>query len=161
MGVRRQLHPWTDDDVVQLKQLWTIEGLSGRQIGMRLGRSKSSVIGKAHKLELPRGRSVDEINRDKGRAGEIGAVARRLAMKEKIIPKPAVKPVKPPMIPPKGAPGPSMAVPFIAAKGGQCLYPLWDDSAKIGPVCGLKTGGGPYCEYHQRLCSVPAYVRRP
>jgi hypothetical protein len=151
----REQHPWTDDDIAELKQLWTVEGLSGRQIGMRLRRSKSSVIGKANHLELPRGRTDKDIKRENGRAGELGAVGRRLAMKEKVVPV-----VKPPVIPAKAAPGVPMAVPFIAAKAGQCQYPLWDGDAKIGPVCGLKTGGGTYCEYHQRLCSVPAYVRR-
>jgi GcrA cell cycle regulator len=153
----RQQHPWTDEDIAELKQLWTVEGLSGRQIGMRLGRSKSAVIGKANHLELPRGRTDRDIKRDKGRAGELGAVGRRLAMKEKIVA------AKPAVITPKGAPGVgvTLAVPFIKARTGQCLYPLWDGDAKIGEVCGAKTNGAPYCEYHQRLCSVPVYVRRP
>jgi GcrA cell cycle regulator len=154
MGVRDP-HPWTDDDIAELKQLWTVDGLSGRQIGMRIGRSKSSVIGKAHKLELPRCRTDKDVKRDKGRAGELGAVGRRLALKEKLV---AV--AKPPVIAPRAAPGVPMAVPFIKARTGQCLYPLWDGDAKIGPVCGAATGGGPYCEYHQRLCTVPVYVRR-
>jgi hypothetical protein len=157
MGVRRDQQPWTDEDIAQLKQLWTVDGLSGRQIGMRLHRSKSSVIAKANHLELPRGRTERDIKRDKGRAGELGAAARRLVMKEKVT-----SVVKPPVIEPKVAPGvwPTMAVPFIKARAGQCLYPLWDGDAKIGPVCGAKTNGAPYCEYHQRLCSVPAYERR-
>ncbi len=44
---------WNDDRVAQLKQLWTVQGLSGSICGSRLGISRSAVIGKVHRLNLP------------------------------------------------------------------------------------------------------------
>jgi GcrA cell cycle regulator len=45
--------PWTDATNARLRHLWN-EGLSTAEIGRRLNVSKNSVIGKAHRLELPR-----------------------------------------------------------------------------------------------------------
>jgi GcrA cell cycle regulator len=42
---------WTDDLIVELGKLWT-EGHSTAEIGRRLGVSKNSVVGKAHRLSL-------------------------------------------------------------------------------------------------------------
>ncbi|CAG4922536.1 unnamed protein product [Acidocella sp. C78] len=43
---------WTDEIVSRLRQLWD-EGLSTAEIGRRLNISKNSVVGKAHRLDLP------------------------------------------------------------------------------------------------------------
>jgi GcrA cell cycle regulator len=45
--------PWTSVIVTELTQLWS-EGRSGAEIARRLNVSRNSVIGKAHRLELPR-----------------------------------------------------------------------------------------------------------
>ncbi|MEA2754265.1 MAG: GcrA cell cycle regulator [Aliidongia sp.] len=42
---------WTQERVDELGKLWT-EGLSTAEIGRRLGITKNSVVGKAHRLEL-------------------------------------------------------------------------------------------------------------
>lgn len=44
---------WTEDRVALLRQLWTVQGLSGSICGSRLGISRSAVIGKVHRLNLP------------------------------------------------------------------------------------------------------------
>src|ERR1700760_3770683 len=44
--------PWTEATITELTHLWS-EGCSGAEIGRRLHVSKSSVIGKAHRLDLP------------------------------------------------------------------------------------------------------------
>lgn len=44
--------PWTDADLVLLDTLWA-SGLSTSKIGERLDRSKNSIVGKAHRRELP------------------------------------------------------------------------------------------------------------
>ncbi len=43
---------WTESEDVRLDSLWR-EGHSTLEIGRRLGRSKNSIIGRAHRLELP------------------------------------------------------------------------------------------------------------
>jgi GcrA cell cycle regulator len=42
---------WTQDRIEALGKLWT-EGLSTAEIGRRLGITKNSVVGKAHRLSL-------------------------------------------------------------------------------------------------------------
>jgi GcrA cell cycle regulator len=44
--------PWTHVIISELIQLWS-EGRSGAEIARRLNVSRNSVIGKAHRLELP------------------------------------------------------------------------------------------------------------
>jgi len=41
---------WTNTAIARLRQLWS-EGLSTAEIGRRLGTSKNSVVGKAHRLD--------------------------------------------------------------------------------------------------------------
>ena len=43
---------WTEHQIARLRQDWA-EGLSTRIIGERLGFSKNSIVGKAHRLDLP------------------------------------------------------------------------------------------------------------
>src|SRR4051794_39746211 len=45
--------PWTDVIITALIQLWN-EGRSGAEIARRLNVSRNAVIGKAHRLDLPR-----------------------------------------------------------------------------------------------------------
>jgi GcrA cell cycle regulator len=47
---------WTDDRLEQLKQLWG-EGLSITQIGQRMGMSRNAVVGKVHRMGLPKRQS--------------------------------------------------------------------------------------------------------
>ena len=43
---------WADKTILRLRELWA-EGHSTAEIGRRLGVSKNSIVGKAHRLELP------------------------------------------------------------------------------------------------------------
>src|SRR5690242_21655410 len=43
---------WAEETIVRLRALWD-EGLSTAEIGRRLGVSKTAVVGKAHRLDLP------------------------------------------------------------------------------------------------------------
>lgn len=45
-------YDWSADKIAQLTQLWAA-GLSGTEIGQRLGTTKSAVVGKVHRLNLP------------------------------------------------------------------------------------------------------------
>ena len=44
---------WADETIIRLRELWD-EGHSTAEIGRRLGVSKNAVVGKAHRLDLPR-----------------------------------------------------------------------------------------------------------
>ncbi len=43
---------WSKEQIKTLTELWEL-GLSGNQIGKILGRTKNSIVGKAHRLKLP------------------------------------------------------------------------------------------------------------
>lgn len=43
---------WTDDELAELRRLWG-DGLPTSEIARRIGRTKNSVVGKAHRLKLP------------------------------------------------------------------------------------------------------------
>lgn len=45
--------PWTSADLIELRRLWVEESLSTAEISRRLKRTKNSVIGKVHYLNLP------------------------------------------------------------------------------------------------------------
>lgn len=47
---------WTDERLEQLKALWG-EGLSITQIGLKLGVSRNAVVGKVHRMGLPKRQS--------------------------------------------------------------------------------------------------------
>ena len=53
LGIRKMTLEWTAERTRALKELWK-EGLSTSEIGRRLGLTKNAVIGKAHRLALPR-----------------------------------------------------------------------------------------------------------
>lgn len=44
---------WADNELTKLRKLWS-EGLPTAEIARRIGRTKNSVVGKAHRLNLPR-----------------------------------------------------------------------------------------------------------
>ena len=43
---------WTEETIARLRVLWR-DGIATAEIGRRMGTSKNSVIGKAHRLDLP------------------------------------------------------------------------------------------------------------
>ena len=43
---------WTDDTIRELRQIWS-EGHSTAEIGRRMGVTKNTVVGQAHRLDLP------------------------------------------------------------------------------------------------------------
>src|SRR3546814_7694261 len=47
---------WTEDRLTDLTRLWT-EGLSITQIGLALGVSRNAVVGKVHRMGLPKRQS--------------------------------------------------------------------------------------------------------
>src|SRR4030067_819641 len=89
---------WTDDMLSQLRVLW-IKGDTVTEIANIFGKTRNSVIGKVHRLELPRRRL--------GRS-DMMKVARCPAPPPR--PRPAARPpppgTPPPAPPPRGTPGP-------------------------------------------------------
>lgn len=156
---------WTEERTNELIRLWTA-GKSGTEIKVILGAvSRSAVIGKVHRLKLPKrpanDRSLGRINGKAGLAKQRaeaaklhrsrdgvnnGAfaynVARRLAQ-----PKPRVE----------AAPivlDATHARPWIERGRGQCAYPVGGEGADTVSCC-APSGDHTYCAGHRKVMFVP------
>lgn len=101
-GPHREFH-WSDEAVEKLKADWD-SGLSGSQIGLRLGISCSAVFGKAHRLGLPERNSGHAVLTDEQKLARRAQWARhrnaqKRARRDALLgprPERAPKEVKPP-----------------------------------------------------------------
>lgn len=132
---------WTFETVRRLRQLWA-EGLSTAEIGRQLNISKNAVIGKAHRLELPRRSSP--IGR--------GAVNAPRRPSRPACPRPTR------LMPPTPIPPPVPDSTFrepppapIAVPRGKtpCCWPIGEPSHAAFRFCGADSmPGKPYCPDH-------------
>lgn len=145
---------WTKDEEEKLKKLWE-QGLTSAKIASIMGKSRNSIIGKAHAKKFRR-------NYD-GKPPETHRVAKR------------VKPAPPPKPAPKAVPKPAITIPkFLAPKPiaptertqlePEPLKPTWVPFLEQGPnhckwivageketsmVCGdVRVHDRPYCPKH-------------
>lgn len=163
---------WTDDAIIRLRNLWD-EGLSTAEIGRRLSISKNSVVGKAHRLELPARPSP--IRRDPAAAAAVREPAPRrvsgptlpslAAPAEPEAPR-VVARAMPPVsaeAPSDRAPAPRPSAPamrpVLAAVGGNTRGPQPVRLAPRTPSCCWPIGepGTP----NFRFCGDPALANKP
>lgn len=140
---------WSDSEDARLRALWD-EGLSTAVIGVRLGRQKNSIIGRAHRLKLPRRPSpICRAGRpdsypDKPRVARVPIVARTPtlpALASEIIV--ARKPPPPP--------APKVPEPRPPQRKRDCCWPIGEPGAKSFRFCCEPAAlGYPYCEAHCR-----------
>lgn len=164
---------WTDEIVSRLRQLWD-EGLSTAEIGRRLNISKNSVVGKAHRLDLPARPSP--IRRDPSGAAPARPAPARVtgptlpSLAEPAEPAPAAMPVAeaaPPVrqaAPARAVPArptlvssrPAQPQPRAAARAPSCCWPIGEPGTPSFRFCGDPAlVGKPYCQPHAEI----AYVR--
>lgn len=158
--------PWTDVAKAKLRNLWH-EGLSTAEIGRRLNVSKNSVIGQAHRLDLPKrpypikysdGQTPRRISsppppRLPARLSNMAYLQQTSTVDET---KPEVGAGVPTPIPamPPGAVTPSARMPSYRIT--ECCWPIGDPGTSHFRFCdGPALPGKPYCAAHARL----AYVR--
>jgi GcrA cell cycle regulator len=136
---------WTPERVELLKQLWA-EGHSASQIAKQFphaGFTRSSVIGKAHRLKL---------------AARAPRRAQRRANGAPKPPAPALPQRKPPSLPQPSPQAPRMReLALFKLKARQCHWPLgeWFEPPRL--FCAADADWGEvYCPFHQRLARVQA-----
>lgn len=167
---------WPQEDIVKLRALWDLE-LSTAEIGRRMGRTKCSIVGKAHRLDLEA--RPDPIKRDGPRSrihrihragaitlpsferwcaqcgGILGAEqARFCAISCDLLylaaHRPSARKPKAPL------PLPPIVAPVPAGLRGKCCFPIGEPRAKNFRFCGDPTEPGkPYCGEHWRITHVP------
>lgn len=146
---------WTDERLERLRRLWA-EGMSASKIGVQMGISKNSVVGKVHRLKLP---------------SRPSPIQPRSEPKAKRAPKQTLPPVKPEQIV-KEEPKPAVvarqvepvkkpvAAPRVIADR-PCQWPFGDPGETGFRFCGCPSERGrPYCAEHVAVAYVGAFTNR-
>ena len=138
---------WTEEAIGKLRALWA-EGLSTAEIGRRLNISKNTVVGKAHRLNLPPRPSP--IRRSEGTT----------ATPRTNQPKRTSGPTLPPLSASMSAPMPGlravMPSPKYSQRATPCCWPIGEPGKPSFHFCNAASAAGkPYCEDHAAI----AYVR--
>ena len=168
---------WSDETIVRLRGLWD-EGHSTAEIGRRLGVTKNSVVGKAHRLNLPARPSPirrDPLAAASPRSASVRRVVGPTLPPLATVPEPQVLAEQlPPMIPvvveaparpptpARTTPAPSLrAVPVSRPRNAACCWPIGEPGTKAFRFCdGDAMQGKPYCGEHAQLAYVKVRDRR-
>ena len=158
--------PWTDVAKARLRNLWQ-EGLSTAEIGRRLNVSKNSVIGQAHRLDLPKRpypiKYSDGQKRRRTSAPPHPHMPARLrdvacVQQSSTVPDPeheaGVSPATTAPDKPSGMVTSSARIPSYRI--AECCWPIGDPGTSNFRFCDAPAlPGKPYCAAHARL----AYLR--
>ncbi|HEY2132219.1 MAG TPA: GcrA family cell cycle regulator [Acetobacteraceae bacterium] len=142
---------WTADEQALVTQLWA-EGHSMGQIARRIGRSKNSVVGKAHRLGLPSRPSPIQRagyvpSKRAKRARRAGSVTLAPLASLVAAPKP---PRKSPVPAPIRAPKTESPAEIRPGRVEPCCFIM---SVKPVRYCDSPSmGGRPYCPAHWAIC---------
>jgi hypothetical protein len=127
--------PWTEDDVARLREM-RASGDSLRFMARVLNRHQGTVANKCKRLGLLRS---DEVGRQM-------APDRSAPLKKwKVVPPPPPAPLPPFEM---------LHLPLAELDGPQCHFPLGDRGSFT--FCGLATGGGTYCSFHDSITHMRA-----
>lgn len=139
---------WDSERVALLTSLWA-DGLSASQIAKRLGNvTRNSVIGKVHRLGLPKRASTmrttpRRVERTERRVAVRAAYANPRVADEQIT---AITPLR-------FADGSRATV--LTLREGMCKFPIGDPSVVEFSFCGRPACVGPYCAGHARIAYQP------
>lgn len=143
--------PWTDEDTNYLTQAWTA-GKSARCIARSLGITRNAVIGKVHRLDLPKRHTTKRLYTPKRKRGD-GGIAMRMLSRKVSPPKPLPKPT--PVL------QESRNITLMDLTAFTCKFPTSGDGATT-LFCGhVPQTGFVYCEAHCRIAYQPKPVLKP
>jgi len=144
---------WTQERTETLKTLWA-QGFSTRQIAIKLGNiTRGAVIGKAHRMKLPRRRDGYEV---RVRGSSKGKKSRTPAHK-RIYNLPDFLPRVPVKIVDKSFDLQSLNLDLLELQNNTCRWPVTDTPPH--KFCGHYTSGDhPYCKHHTARSMARPYV---
>lgn len=136
---------WTQESIDLLRSMWNC-GHSGGQIGLELGVTRNSVIGKAHRMGLSKPR---EFRHDP---------AKRLWAE---IAPPIPGSVDVPILAPMPAPELNRHLILMELTDNSCRWPIGDPLHEDFAFCGAtKPDDRQYCDEHSRIAYAPSLPRR-
>jgi GcrA cell cycle regulator len=143
-------HSWTDERVEMLKTLW-VDGLSASQIAFKLGGiTRSSVIGKVHRLGLSGLTKSPAAGRPRIRRPRIERERAIRIHDRRVFGAPIVEQVT------------LVEAALLELTETTCRWPVGDPSGEFF-FCGGASDNlnrRPYCPYHSRVAYQPASGRR-
>ena len=162
---------WTNEHIATLKRLWK-QGLPTSQIALQLGDwcTKNSVIGKAHRLNLPgrQGLNTTPTRSTTTRVPKRPVAQRRKKQKSAEPKATSAKEtvVKEPTKRQRRRKASDVTMPvfrklnLMELSNTTCRWPLGDPHHKRFCFCGNDTNNPPYCTYHAKLAFEPLTGRR-
>lgn len=144
---------WRSEEDALLRELWTQDNISATEIAAKLTppRSKNAVVGRAHRLGLPKKRP----SRYHAPTNAGQPRPRRVRTKYITIPDLPMLPLAPPVVPCSHNP---LRVSLLDVKSGQCRAIIESSAATIATYCGHDfpiDRKFSYCDYHMSV-----YMRR-
>ena len=140
---------WNEDNRVERLETLYRDGLSFRLIAADIGVTRSAVIGKAHRMNLPKRNELTATKPHPRKRPERKTV-------------PPVGPPKPEVV---IDPGRDYRCDILGLTSSSCRFPLWPHAAPrdcerlyCGRPGASMIEGYPYCEQHSRLCGVPRLI---
>ncbi len=135
---------WDDENNVRRLRAFWADGLTGSEIAEKMGTSKNSVLGKAHRLNLPA--RASPIKRDG---------ARPPVKKIERLPGTMVERVRRPVPVEAVRAMPPVEVVASTMRPRPCCWPFGDPRKPEFRFCEAEgVPGKPYCRQHQELATV-------
>ena len=139
---------WTEERIAQLRSLWE-QGLSASQIGLRIAKTRSAVLGKVHRLALPTRPPPTKPHQ----ATKAPAAAPR-----QVPPRQAPKRQRPPRTTtpiPDAQALPAASEPPRQVAGDGCAWPIGEPRRPGFRFCGAeRQPGRSYCAGHVRIAYI-------
>lgn len=140
---------WSDVQVEILRELWADPDMSASAIAKKIGGvSRNAVIGKAHRIGLPKRQPVKRAAPAKVQV-EKPVPVQKVSVPPRIV-------VPPPLHRDDGAP-----VTILSVRECECRFPVGPvPSGGEMQVCGHAVARGAYCAAHAAIAFVPAKEKR-
>ena len=143
---------WNEDRMERLEELYR-GGKSFALIAAEIGTSRNSVIGKAHRMRLPKRDVIAQQSRAPRPPPPVKPV--RIRKRAVVMDKPPNRPV--------AIPGHDYSCTIIELVDASCRYPLWEFNTphEGRRYCGIPEAmvcvGVSYCRGHAVLCGTSAF----
>ena len=140
---------WTDTEVTRLLDM-NKQGLSAGVIGQRLGKTRSAILGKLHRMgvakRMPTG---DSLRRKRSPRPKVSSWGR--GNPGEAAGRPAVASPEPPFTPPRDGLNLSAAALAVEAlRPSSCRWPIGEVKSPGFHFCGgVRVDASAYCEAHQ------------
>lgn len=128
------INSWTMEQLDTLRKMWA-EGRTAREIGAVLKRNRNSILGKAHRLGLPKHDGANTPRKPDVRVGRVRTFPKQ---KHKRLPPMHLQIVTAPD---------TVPVPLNDRTG--CCYPTTAEGPHL--FCNAPKSTGDYCEFHYQL----------